>query len=218
MNHAGRSPFLLRAAREFAAGATNVTRQPTWNMPLELQIIRATEFIRVGPHGQFDLAVSKAALATLAGACRKRGIQQAMLDLRALRPGPKPVFSPADLLELVNTFPEVGFTHQLRLVILYHCDPHQRARLFASLSSIRGWSVRAFGDFEQALHWLSSGQAPPTQPGRSSAPKRIPIRVLNRELTASTRPAPPRRTRRSPADEKSQSRLRAVAAVSRRHL
>ena len=64
-------------------------------MPLELNIIRATEFIRVGAHGQFDLAASKAALATLAGACRKPGIQQALLDLRALQPGPKPVFTPA---------------------------------------------------------------------------------------------------------------------------
>ena len=190
-------------------------------MPLELQIIRATEFIRVGAHGQFDLAASKAALAKLAGACRKRGIQQAMLDLRALHPGPKPVFSPADLLELVNTFPEVGFTHQLRLVILYHSDPHKRARLFAFLSTIRGWSVRAFGDFEQALHWLSSGQTTPAQPGRSSAAKTIPtipIRVGNRELTAPTHPvSSPRRARRSPADEKRQARPRAMTAVSRSH-
>lgn len=175
-------------------------------MPLELQIIRATEFIRVGAHGQFDLAASKAALAKLAGACRKRGIQQAMLDLRALHPGPKPVFSPADLVELVNTFPEVGFTHRLRLAILYHSDPHKRARLFAFLSTIRGWRVRAFGDFEQALHWLSSGQETPSQPGRSCAAKTIPIRVWNRELTAPTRPGPPRR-----------ARPRAVTTVSRSH-
>ena len=67
-------------------------------MPLELQIIRATDFIRLGAHGHFDLAASKAALAELAHACRKRGIHQALLDLRALRPGPKPVFTRADLV------------------------------------------------------------------------------------------------------------------------
>jgi hypothetical protein len=36
-------------------------------MPLELHIIRATDFVRVDPHGDFDLAASKAALALLAG-------------------------------------------------------------------------------------------------------------------------------------------------------
>ena len=65
-------------------------------MPMELQIIRAQEFIRLGAHGLFDLKASKAALAELAGACWKRGINQALLDLRALQPGPKPIYSPED--------------------------------------------------------------------------------------------------------------------------
>ena len=87
-------------------------------MPINLEIIRAKEFIRLGATGHFDLAASKEALAVLAGACRKRGLQDAVLDLRALKPGPRPVFTPEDLLQLVNTFPEVGFTRQLRLAIL----------------------------------------------------------------------------------------------------
>src|SRR5262245_14488482 len=103
-------------------------------MPQELQIIWASEFIRVGAEGHFDLASSKSVLADLASACLKRGINHAMMDLRSLHPGPKPVFSPADLAELVSTFGEVGFTHQQRLAILYRTDPHRRARLFAFLS------------------------------------------------------------------------------------
>jgi hypothetical protein len=137
-------------------------------MPLELQIIRASEFVRLGAQGHFDLAASKAALAVLAGACRKRGISQALLDLRALRPGPKPVFSTADLIELVKTFREVGFTRQQRLAILYQSDPHKRARLFAFLSTLHGWSVQAFGDFEKAIFWLARG----TQPSADAAGRR----------------------------------------------
>ena len=156
-------------------------------MPLELQIIRASEFIRLGAQGHFDLAASKAALAELAGACRKRGLNQALLDLRALHPGPKPVFSPADLIALVNTFPEIGFTHQERLAILYHSDPHHRARLFAFLSTVRGWSVRAFDNFEGALHWLSSEQETATSLSRSPAGKRIPVRDVKRNA----KPPPP---------------------------
>jgi len=146
-------------------------------MPLDLHIIRAAEFIRVDPKGDFDLVSSKNALALLAGACRKRGINQALMDLRAFRPGPKPLFTPADLLELVNTFPEVGFTQQLHLAILYHSDPHKRARLFSFLSAMHGWNVRAFGDFEEALVWLSKGQETSRNPQPSAAVQKIPIEV-----------------------------------------
>ena len=127
-------------------------------MPFELQVIRAAEFIRVGPHGHLDLAGSKAALAALALACQKRGLNQALLDLRALPVPPKPMFSPAELAALVETFREIGFGPSQRLAILYRSDPHQGARMFAFISRMRGWQVRAFEDFEQAVLWLSEQQ------------------------------------------------------------
>jgi hypothetical protein len=160
-------------------------------MPLELQIIRASEFIRLGAHGHFDLTASKAALATLARACRKRAIDRALMDLRSLQPGPTPVFSRDDLIALVNTFPEVGFTRRQRLAILYQTDPHHRARLFAFLSTVHGWTVRAFDDFEKALSWLSSGLESADRPARSSAERPVPLRVLKREANLPTRPVSP---------------------------
>lgn len=156
-------------------------------MPQELQIIRASEFIRMGAQGHFDLPASKAALAELAAACRKRGIDQALMDLRALHPGPKPVFSPADLAELVGTFRQIGFTHRQRLAILYHSDPHRRARLFAFLSTMHGWNVRAFGDFEQALLWLSGSQEPEPKHRRRPGEKEIPIRFSGRRAKRASR-------------------------------
>jgi len=165
-------------------------------MPLELQIIRASEFVRLGAHGHFDLAASKAALAQLARACRKRGINQALMDLRALHPGPKPVFRPADLVELVRTFHEVGFTHQLRLAILYQTDPHHRARLFAFLSTLHGWKVQAFNEFEKAILWLSREEEAPAAV-RPRAEKQIPVRQLEREpdLKVPTRAVAPAKRR-----------------------
>lgn len=156
-------------------------------MPLKLEIIRATEFVRIGAEGHFDLPASKEALLTVAAACRKRGIQLAILDLRALRPGPKPVFTPADLVELLNTFPAVGFTRRLRLAILYASDPHKRARLFAFLSTMHGWNVRAFGDFEEAMTWLSSGEQAPERASqvKGEAGTRIPVRGPGPQRTIS---------------------------------
>jgi len=162
-------------------------------MPLELHIIRAQEFIQMGAHGHFDLVASQAALAQLARACRKRNIDQALVDLRALRPGPKPVFTPADLASLVSTFREFGFTHRQRLAILYHSDPHHRARLFAFLGNMHGWNVRAFGDFETALLWLSSGPEPEARRQRSPNEKNIPVRG-GKSSAAATLPVPTARS------------------------
>jgi hypothetical protein len=161
-------------------------------MPQELQIIRASEFIRFGAQGHFDLAASKAALAELASMCRKRGIAQAMLDLRALHPGPKPVFSPADLAELVGVFREVGFTRQERLAILYGSDPHHRARLFAFLSTMHGYAVRAFGEFEEALLWLSSGAEIGPKRRRLPEEKPVPVRFSKGKPKSARKPAPSR--------------------------
>jgi hypothetical protein len=174
-------------------------------MPLNLEIIRATEFVRVGAEGQFNLAASKAALAVVARACRKRGIQHAILDLRALQPGPKPVFSPADLLELVRTFPAVGFTNKLRLAILYRSDPHRRARLFAFLSSLHGWKVRAFSDFEATLAWMSERDEAPSLPRPTGSEEAFPLPVRR---AGSAVPAPAAGRRRTPRRSVGSARAR----------
>jgi hypothetical protein len=146
---------------------------------MELQIIRAQEFIRLGASGHFDLKASKAVLAQLARACCKRGINQALLDLRALQPGPTPVFSPDDLVTLVNTFREVGFTQKQRLAVLYSSDPHHRARLFAFIAKLRGWKVQAFDSFEEAVTWLSSGEESKVKTELTAAAQKIPVRALH---------------------------------------
>ena len=162
-------------------------------MPMELQIIRAQEFIRLGAHGRIDLKASKEILAKLAAACWKRGINQALLDLRALHFGPKPVFSPNDLAVLVNTFREIGFTHRERLAVLYRADPHHRARLFSFIATLHGWNVRAFDSFEEAVAWLSGAEPEQSEVETDSTTKAVsvPVRKL-RHLKADSKvkPAP----------------------------
>jgi hypothetical protein len=158
-------------------------------MPMELQIIRAQEFIRLGAKGNFDLKASKAVLAQLAGACCKRGINQALLDLRALQPGPKPVFSPNDLVALVNTFHQVGFTHKQRLAVLYGSDPHHRARLFAFIAKLRGWKVQAFDSFEAAVMWLSAMDNPAVETELTPTAKKVAVRQL-KDAAALAKAAP----------------------------
>jgi hypothetical protein len=147
-------------------------------MPLELQVIRASDFIRLGAEGLFDFASSKQVLAELARACRKRGINRAMLDLRALHLGPTPIFTPTDLANLVNTFREIGFTHQQKLAVLYADDRHHRARMFAFISNLRGWHVAAFRSFEEAMVWLSDDEKADTAETESRAGEQsVPLKV-----------------------------------------
>jgi hypothetical protein len=148
-------------------------------MPLNLQIIRASEFIRLGAKGRVNVMESQEILAEIARACRKRGIDRALLDVRAVHIGPKPVFSIQDLAKLVSTFHELGFRKEHRLAVLYSADPHHRARLFAFLSNLHGWQVRAFHEFEEALVWLWQ-----TEPGEKTQPRErveeVPVKTRHR--------------------------------------
>ena len=182
-------------------------------MPMELQIIRAQEFIRLGVLGQLDLPASKVELATLVRACRKRGINQAMLDLREVQPpGAKPIFTPQDLVALMNTFRKIGFTRQQRLAVLYRADPHHRARLFSFVAKLRGWNVLAFDNFEKALGWLS--QAGPelaeNETDFTNRPLKVPVRKL-KPLPATVKA---RRASRLKIQIKSNTRKRLAASAS----
>jgi hypothetical protein len=145
-------------------------------MPLDLQIIRTSEFIRLGAKGRVDVKASREMLAELARACRKRGVNRALLDARALRPGPRPAFSIQDLARLVSAFHEIGFRKEQRLAVLYSSDPHHRARLFAFLSNLHGWQVRAFGDFEEAIVWLWETEAH-DKPDQLEPVEEVPVKM-----------------------------------------
>ena len=124
-------------------------------MPIDLQVIRAGDFVCLDADEQLDYEASKQALQSLAHACRKRGLDRALLDLRALPVPAKPLFTPTQLAALIGTFRAAGFGRQQKLAVLYKTDPHGGVRTFAFIGRIQGWQVRAFDDFEQAFHWLS---------------------------------------------------------------
>jgi hypothetical protein len=149
-------------------------------MPIELQVIRASEFIRLDARARLNLEQSQKVLQALAFACRKRGLDRAMLDLRALPLQPKPQFTPTELATLVSTFREAGFTRQQRLAVLYQSDIYGGVRTFAFISRMRGLRVQAFTDFERALQWLSEEQENRIQERQGA----VPIPVTQRQTEA----------------------------------
>ena len=143
-------------------------------MPLDLQVIRASEFVRLNARAHLNFEASKNALQALAFACRKRGLNRALLDLRELPVPPKPQFSPTELAALVSTFRKAGFSHNERLAVLYREDHYGGVRKFAFLSRLGGLQVQAFTEFETALHWLSQ-QQPESERGE------IPVPITRRQ-------------------------------------
>src|SRR5947208_11951203 len=91
-------------------------------MSLELQVIRASEFVCLDPDEHLDFEASKKALQLLALACHKRGLNCAVVDLRSLPVPSKPQFTKTQLAALVGTFRDAGFSRQQRLALLYHQD------------------------------------------------------------------------------------------------
>src|SRR4051794_7582265 len=121
-------------------------------MPVELQIIRACEFVRLGAQGKFDFESTLAVLKTLADACHKRGIERALFDVR----GATSALTPKDLAALVGEFSKVAISKRLWLAILHTGSQNYRAKLFVFVSVLRGRKVRSFENFEKALDWLST--------------------------------------------------------------
>lgn len=139
-------------------------------MPINLEIIRASEFVRLGTSGKFDLVSSCGVLSALAQACQRRGIHRALVDVR----DSQAELSPTDIATLVGTFHDVGFDKTQRLAILHPVERSQRARLFALISRLKGWSVCAFDKFEDALCWLSEYQEE-AEAGKRTQSKRLHV-------------------------------------------
>lgn len=151
-----------------AKGQTNQNQ----DMPMNLQIIRANEFIRFGPQGKLNLASSRQALAELAQACRRRRISRALIDAREARSD----LTPNDIASLVRAFDAIGFTRDQRLAILHVASQTYRARVFTLFANLRGWKVRSFGDFEQALEWLALTGESDTKSRTVYGVEHVPIR------------------------------------------
>src|SRR5436190_11137866 len=140
-------------------------------MPFDIHVIRAQEFVRLSGRGTIDFRASRQALESLGAACRRRGVDRALMDIRELRSD----LTPKEFSALVDMFREVGFSHGHRLAILHVPEQDRRAKAFSFLSSIRGWMVRDFTEFEKAIEWLSK-EGRKVQTLESSERENVPIK------------------------------------------
>ncbi len=136
-------------------------------MSAELQVIRASEFVCLDAKQHLDFKASQKALQGLVEACRKRGLNRALLDLRGLPVLDKPHFTTAEVEVLAGTFSDAGFTGRQRVAILYDHDLYGIIRDFTNFSRQRGLQVEAFLEYEKAATWLSGKQGEDTEVRRA---------------------------------------------------
>lgn len=123
-------------------------------MSIELEIIRASDFIRFDAGHHLDFEKSKNALEQIALACLKRGVDRAVVDVRDLPVSDKPRFTNVELAALIGVFRTAGFSRRQRLAVLYRHDIYGNVRNFTFFGRMHGLQVQAFLEFEDAMHWL----------------------------------------------------------------
>ena len=117
------------------------------HVPLELEIIRACEFIRAGAQGYPNMEASPRQSPGTGRGLPPAWNRSSIARCPRASPGATRLFTPDELAALVNTFHEIGFTYEQRLAVLYSEDPYHGVRMFAFIGALRGWRVRAFSEF-----------------------------------------------------------------------
>lgn len=120
---------------------------------LKLQIIKAGDFLKSTPTGNLDLKASSQILAQIASASDHVQDYSVLIDLRDARSQ----LSTADIYELATELVKYDETFQRKTAILTHgVNGQEQAKFFETVAQNRGFKVKAFSDFENAISWLSS--------------------------------------------------------------
>jgi hypothetical protein len=130
-------------------------------MPATIRIIHATEFIKATAEGELDLKESKRLLVEIMSATDLVDYELVM-DTRKAHSS----MSVTDLWYLAAEIGNIGKNLPRKTAVLCHPERFDHAGFFALCAENRGFDVRAFTCFEDAMEWLiSDGPEPGTVPG-----------------------------------------------------
>jgi CheY-like chemotaxis protein len=118
----------------------------------KLQIIKAGDFIVSSPTGDLDLIASRRALAEIAATGARLQEYGVLLDLRDI----KSHLSLGDLYELASELAGYGTAFRRKTALLARDDMgFDQAIFFETAAQDRGFDVKSFTFFEDAVRWLS---------------------------------------------------------------
>jgi DNA-binding response OmpR family regulator len=118
-----------------------------------LQIIKAGDFIKSTPTGDLDMKASKEGLAHIAAVGADLKDYTVLIDLRDV----KSRLSGADIYQLAYELAKYGETFYRKTAVLARADEDiDQAMFFEIAAQNRGFKVKTFTVFEDAIIWLST--------------------------------------------------------------
>jgi DNA-binding response OmpR family regulator len=124
---------------------------------LKLQIIEAGAFIKSTPTGDLDMMASKEGLAQIAASGEDLQDYTVLIDLRKV----KSLLTTSQIYGLASELVTYGKTFRRKTAVLARDDKDfNQASFFETAAQNRGFRVRAFTVFEDALVWLSNISQP----------------------------------------------------------
>jgi hypothetical protein len=123
-------------------------------MAYDIRLIHLKDFLRTNVQGVIDLDSTKALFKEIATASAKHSNHHILMDVRDIPAGGQ--LSAADVWEIASSLEECGIGRHNRIAILNAPkDNFDRAAFLETCAANRGFNIRAFRDFEKALHWLA---------------------------------------------------------------
>lgn len=119
-------------------------------MTTDVRIIHAHDFIKASVDGQLDLEKSKELLVEVATASTSLADYEVLLDTRKT----KSVMSITDLWYLAAELSNLGKAYYRKTAVLCPIENFDQAGFFALCATNRGFRVKAFTSFEEAIEWL----------------------------------------------------------------
>ena len=119
-------------------------------MTTNIKIIQAHDFLKATPEARLDLEKSRQYLVLIASAASDLDEYEILLDTRKA----EIEMSATDLWYLANELSRYGKTFARKTAVLCPQERFDEAGFFALAAQNRGFSVKAFTSFEEAIEWL----------------------------------------------------------------
>jgi len=119
-------------------------------MATNIRIIHAHDFIKATPEGTLDLENSKKLLVEIAADSSTSGDHEILLDTRMAQSA----MSATDLWYLAAELISFRKALSRKTAVLCPLDRFDHAAFFALCAQNKGFRVRAFTSFEDAMEWL----------------------------------------------------------------
>jgi len=122
-------------------------------MPTNVKIIHASDFIRARPEGTAQLEDAEQLLKDIIAAGTGLEDYEVLVDTRRVTGS----LSATDLWTLAEKLTKFRASFAHRTAILCPLEKFDHSRFFALCAENRGFNIRAFTSYEEALEWLIGG-------------------------------------------------------------